>query len=257
MEFERVERAPSLVDEVATRILHVILTGRLKPGDRLPSERELGAQFEVSRTVVREAVRSLAGRGVVSVVSGRGLTVAQLDVNALREPMNLFLRASPNVDYRKVHEIRRLLEEEVAFLAADRATDGDLLGLEESCLALLSAKGIEEISQADVDFHRRLSMATHNELFLVLLDAIADPLLAVRRSTFGRPGRPEVAHASHLAILDQVMGRDGVGARAAMREHLEDVELAWEDMVTAMSKHSEPTAPGEPGAAEGVGPNVV
>ena len=246
MEFERVERAPSLVDEVATRVLHVILTGRLKPGDRLPSERELGAQFGVSRTVVREAVRSLAGRGIVSVVSGRGLTVAKADASALREPMNLYLRASPNVDYPKVHEIRRLLEAEVAFLAAERATDSDLLALEESCLALLSAKGIEEISQADVEFHRRLSMATHNELFLLLLDAMSDPLLAVRRSTFGRPGRLEAAHASHLAILDQMMARDGAGARVAMRNHLDDVELAWEDMVAATSEQPALGGPGEP-----------
>ncbi|MGA2513975.1 MAG: FadR/GntR family transcriptional regulator [Candidatus Limnocylindrales bacterium] len=253
MEFERVPRAMSLADEVAARILRVILAGHLKPGDRLPSERELGAQFGVSRTVVREAIRSLAGRGIVNVVSGRGLAVARVDGDALREPMNLYLRGSPGVDYPKVHEIRRLLEVEVACLAAERATDGDLLSLEESCLVLLSAKGIEELSQADVEFHRRLSMATHNELFLVLLDAIADPLLAVRRSTFGRPGRIERTYSSHRAILDRLVAHDGAGARVAMRDHLDDVELAWEDVAMASSEVAELDgleSPSRPGAQE-------
>jgi GntR family transcriptional repressor for pyruvate dehydrogenase complex len=239
MEFQRVERGPSLADEVAARILRVILEGRLTAGDRLPSERELGAQFGVSRTVVREAVRSLAGRGIVSVASGRGLTVSRIDADALREPMNLYLRASPSVDYPKVHEIRRLLEVEVACLAAERATESDLRDLEESCLVLLSAKGVEEISQADVEFHRQLSKATHNELFLVLLDAIADPLLAVRQSTFLRPGRMDAAYAQHRAILDRVAGRDGAGARVAMREHLDDVEQAWEETIKPSSDHAE------------------
>jgi GntR family transcriptional regulator, transcriptional repressor for pyruvate dehydrogenase complex len=230
MEFERLEREPSLSDKVASRILGVIVTQHFAPGDRLPSERVLGEQFGVSRTVIREAVRSLAGRGVLKVRAGHGLEVAPVDHTALREPMTMYLRARPTVDYPKVHEIRELLEIQVAGLAAERATEADLMQLDATCAALPTAEGIEAITQADMEFHRCLCLATGNELFLVLLDAIADPLIAVRRSVFAMPSRLKRACDSHSKILECVHAHDTQGARVSMRAHLEEVELAWEQV---------------------------
>ena len=100
--FEQVAREPRLSDKVAAMMLETILSRRLRPGDRLPSERELGEQFGVSRTVIREAVRELVAKGVIEVRSGSGLRVAPVDASTVREAMLLFLRGA-SVDFEKVH----------------------------------------------------------------------------------------------------------------------------------------------------------
>ncbi len=126
--FEQVAREPRLSDKVADMMLSTILSNRLYVGDRLPSERELGEQFGVSRTVVREAVRALVAKGVIEVRSGSGLRVAAVDAAAVSESMSLYLRGA-SVDFEKVHEVRALLEVHIAGAAAERATEEDLARL--------------------------------------------------------------------------------------------------------------------------------
>jgi DNA-binding FadR family transcriptional regulator len=81
--FKRIAREPRLSDKVARRILEVIVSTPLRPGEALPSERQLGAEFGVSRTVIREALRSLAGKGVVDMTQGRGLRVARVEPSSV------------------------------------------------------------------------------------------------------------------------------------------------------------------------------
>src|SRR5438094_2016592 len=100
--FEQVRREPRLSDKVAEMMLDTILSRRLAAGDRLPSERELGEQFGVSRTVIRGAVRALVAKGVIEVRSGSGLRVAAVDASNVRESLSLFLRGGA-LDYEKVH----------------------------------------------------------------------------------------------------------------------------------------------------------
>src|SRR4026209_613230 len=102
-----VQRRARLSDQVAQLMLDAILEQRLEPGDRLPSERELGEQFGVSRTVVREAVRALAAKGVIDVRTGSGLRVAAVDAAAVSESIGLYLRGG-SLEYAKVHEVRKL-----------------------------------------------------------------------------------------------------------------------------------------------------
>src|SRR5215212_10173666 len=128
--FDQVAREPRLSDKVAEMMLETILSNRLNVGDRLPSERELGEQFGVSRTVVREAVRALVAKGVIEVRSGSGLRVAAVDADSVRESMSLFLRGGA-IDFDKVNEVRSLLEVHIAGLAAERRTEDDLVGLRE------------------------------------------------------------------------------------------------------------------------------
>ena len=123
--FQQVTREPRLSDKVAEMMLETILSRRLQVGDRLPSERELGEQFNVSRTVVREAVRALVAKGVIEVRSGSGLRVAAVDAAAVSESMSLYLRGA-TLDFEKVHEVRALLEVHIAGLAAERATEEDI-----------------------------------------------------------------------------------------------------------------------------------
>src|SRR6266550_7559142 len=128
--FPQVTREPRLSDKVADLMLETILSRKLMAGDRLPSERELGEQFGVSRTVVREAVRALVAKGVIEVRSGSGLRVAAVDAAAVSESMSLFMHGG-GIEFEKVHEVRTVLEVHIAGLAAERASDDDVARLRE------------------------------------------------------------------------------------------------------------------------------
>jgi GntR family transcriptional repressor for pyruvate dehydrogenase complex len=224
--FPRVTREPRLSDKVADLLLETIVVRQLQPGERLPSERELGEQFGVSRTVIREAVRALAAKGVIDVRPGSGLRVAAVDQSTVSESMSLFLRGSSTLDYPKVHEVRAMLEVEVAGLAAVRATDEDIAGMREICERMEAERDVDAASLHDVEFHRAIARGTHNELHLLLLDAIGDALIEIRRENLARGAGPDTI-ASHREILDRIAAHDADGARAAMRRHLENVEAHW------------------------------
>jgi GntR family transcriptional repressor for pyruvate dehydrogenase complex len=224
--FDQVQRQPKLSDKVAEMMLETILSRRLEPGDRLPSERELGEQFGVSRTVVREAVRALVAKGVIEVRSGSGLRVAAVDASAVRESMSLFLRGA-TLDYEKVHEVRKMLEVHIAGLAAARSTDPDLRELIVACERMEAAiDDVEEASQLDLEFHRAIARATHNELYLVLMDSIGESLIEIRRANLAG-GSARVTLDLHRSILDAITAHDVEGARMAMSEHLDHVEDIW------------------------------
>jgi GntR family transcriptional regulator, transcriptional repressor for pyruvate dehydrogenase complex len=230
--FEQVGREPRLSDKVADVMLETILSGRLEVGDRLPSERELGEQFGVSRTVVREAVRALVAKGVIEVRSGSGLRVAAVDATAVTESMSLFLRGR-TLDFEKVHEVRALLEVHIAGLAAERATTADLARLREVHERMEREAGdVESAARDDLEFHRTIASATQNDLYLLLLDSIGSTLIDIRRETLGSGSAPTTL-AQHDQVLDRIAARDPAGARAAMASHLEGVATWWRRHIAA------------------------
>jgi GntR family transcriptional repressor for pyruvate dehydrogenase complex len=224
--FSRIRREPRLSDRVAGLLLETIVAHDLQPGDRLPSERELGEQFGVSRTVIREAVRALAAKGLIEARSGSGLRVAAVDASAVSESMSLYLRGG-TVDYPKVHEVRRLLEVEIAGLAAKRATDAALKRMRKLCEQMEAAlEDVERAARLDLAFHRAIATATSNELYLLLLDSIGEALLEIRRNNLQTGAAPETVRA-HRQIVDRIAAKDAAGARRAMAEHLDQVEEHW------------------------------
>lgn len=233
--FSQLSREPTLAERVSESILKRIVAGEFKPGDKLPSERELGEQFGVSRTVVREAVRGLTGRGVVAVRAGSGLRVAAIDPAAVSESLALLLRSNHEFDYQHVHEVRAMLEVEMAGVAAERANDMDVEGLRRAAEAMEHARTFEQAALRDLDFHRAIATATRNPFYLVLHDAIGDALIEVRRANHARGGR-ENAVESHRQIVDCIAAHDRPAAEAAMRNHLEVVEKIW----TTTHEGSEP-----------------
>src|SRR4051794_22856687 len=176
----RGKRERRLADKVADLLLETIVARGLAPGERLPSERELGEQFGVSRTVVREAVRALAAKGVVDVRTGSGLRVAAVEASAVSESMRLFLRGSGPLPYAKVHGVRSMIEIQGAGGAAPPATAEDHAMLREACDTMAAVlDDVEAASEADVDFHSALARATHNQLYGVMLNSIRDVLLDI------------------------------------------------------------------------------
>lgn len=226
--FEQVAREPRLSDKVAEMMLETILSNRLKVGDRLPSERELGEQFGVSRTVVREAVRALVAKGVIEVRSGSGLRVAAVDAAAVSESVRLYLRGG-GIDFEKVHEVRRLLEVHTAGLAAERADADDVARLREVHERMVrDADDVDAASLDDLEFHRRIALATHNELYLVLMDSIGRALVDIRRANLASGSAPATLD-QHARVLDCIAAHDPGGARDAMATHLEAVAGWWRE----------------------------
>lgn len=223
--FESLANGRRLSDRVADRLLQHILEADLQPGDRLPTEAELGRQFEVSRTVIREAVRSLAARGVVDARPGVGLSVARVDPSAASESLRLVVRGSSDLTYDRVHEVRRTLEIELARLAALRATDEDVAELTRIHAAqVASYDDIDKAAHLDVQFHRALAALTRNELFVIMVDSLSDVMLQVRLQAMPMPGDRERGFVEHQAILDAIAARDPVAARRAMVTHLRSAE---------------------------------
>jgi GntR family transcriptional repressor for pyruvate dehydrogenase complex len=228
--FSEVDRTDLLSDKVVSQMRDLIMSGQLRAGQRLPSERQLGEDFGVSRTVVREAVRSLAAKGLVESV-GRGLRVAAPDHQAVAETMRLFLHGRP-ISYEKVHEVRAVIEVAVAGFAATRATPTDIAALEQLCDQLASGVGtIEDAAVLDVNFHLGLADATRNELYHLLLLSIQDVLMEIRRTTLALKGRRVSGAKAHRKILGRVAAGDADGAREAMRAHLDDGLMAWRRIV--------------------------
>ena len=235
LSFQPLQRAPKLSDTVTQSVLDLITGDALRPGDRLPSERDLAQQFGVSRTVVREALRSLAAKGVLDVRSGSGATVARVDVETVSEALRLYVRgtqgAAGGVTYEQVNDVREMLEPNVARLAAQMASENDLADVaaihEQFCASLDDR---EAASLLDVAFHRSIAVSLHNPLITLMLDSLEPILVEIRTRTLGMSGRPERAVEAHGQILERLRMRDPEGAERAMREHLRDSLQVWRQL---------------------------
>lgn len=231
--FSSVSRALSLSDKVAEQLTEAILGKRLQAGERLPSERDLCDKFKVSRTVIREAVRSLAARGLLRVTSGRGVEVREIGSSNVADSMRLLVRGYDGLDYSKVHEVRTAVEVQTAGLAAERAKPEDIARLRELCdeyARSLKVNDMVRASELDFQFHRELTRATDNQLLLAMLDSISDVLREVRTQVMAQPQIGEEGLQAHLRILKCVSSGKPEAARAAMSEHLAEAERVWKSL---------------------------
>jgi DNA-binding FadR family transcriptional regulator len=208
------------VSQVVGHFEQAILSGALAPGDRLPSEREISDQMDVSRPVVREALGRLASLGLVRSVRGSGTRVEPPSGRPISAGYGRLLRG-PDVRLEHLAAVRLPLEVTIAALAAAHRTGEHLARLEKTQAALGSPRrSLEAHVKADLEFHTTLADATGNPLFAIVLSPIQELLIESRRRTLGRYGA-ELAHAHHARILAAVAARDPEAASRAMREHLE------------------------------------
>ena len=224
-EFTTVDRKPSLVALVTEQMLDFMGDGRLLPGQALPSERSLSEQFGVSRTVIREAVRSLEAQGVIEVLSGRGARVASVSADKLGETLQRYLhgaQAREHIGPADIAEVRSTLEIRLVELACERATSQELAEIDSTMKRMISANSVRSAAELDEAFHRLIASATHNELFVALLDPINATMFEIREKSLRLEGRKERAVAQHAMILEALKVRDVSAAVAAMTDHLID-----------------------------------
>jgi len=208
------------VTKVASRLEEAILSGELAPGDYLPSEREISAQMDVSRSVVREALGRLASLGLVRSVHGSGTRVEEPSSRPVTVGYQRLLRRT-DLRIQDLAAVRLPLETTIAALAAARRTEADLDALRATQKVLGNPRrSLEAHVRADLDFHAVLARATGNPLFQVVLAPIQELLIESRRQTLGRYGA-EIAFRHHARILTAVEAGDAGAAEQAMREHIQ------------------------------------
>ena len=230
--FEPIGRMPRLSDTIAEQLLEAILTGDFKVGDILPSERALSLQFGVSRTIIREAIRSLSVKGIVQPQSGRGVEVVAVGLTPVTEAMSLLFQGSQPVGFQKIHEVRMMLETYAAGVAAERARQDELASLGELYRRMVAANELDDPSpdtELDITFHRLIACAAHNALYLVLLDSISAVQLDARRRILTLYDDPYPFVDDHRKVLDALVRRDPVLAREAMTECLNRVRDVWHE----------------------------
>lgn len=220
----------SLPDQVAQMILERIATGKLLPGHRLPSQRELAQSMGVGLAVIREAVQRLMALNVVEASHGSGTTVRPFRWMPLIYDPSLFQLAVQRIGVRDLWEARRLLEGQVIRLAAERATDANLRALREVLDRARPLPGDYESSQAlNREFHLAMAKAGQNA---VLEDLVA-PLLDVRFD--GTSHRFSADHCrktwqAHQTIYDAIAAHDVAAADRAIKKHFEIGPIAAEEI---------------------------
>ncbi len=222
-EFEAV-RKTKLYEEVARQIERLILEGGLKPGDKLPPERELAETFEVSRSSVRDAIRTLELMGLVEPRQGDGTVVRDLSAESLLNPLATMLVRKREL-VGELLDVRKMIEPPLAARAASRASPGEIVYLEDILRrqkekVLRGELAIEE----DSEFHYTVAMAAKNSVVMKVLDVLMDLLRESRERSLQVEGRLQRSFAGHRRIFGAIKRHNAAAAEAAMRQHLEEIE---------------------------------
>lgn len=222
----QIRRSEHLPARIAAQIDRDISEGRLKPGDKLPTEHFLAKSLGVSRSVVREAIAQLRNEGLVETRQGVGAFVTERPVRLIRiNEDELFERDS----FRDLFQLRMPLEIEAAGLAAIHHTDEDMARLDEALARMTGAeKWTEQGIVADLAFHRAVAEATHNDYFPMFIGFIAGRISLAINEARAKAVLEEIVNITieeHAVIRGAIASRDPLAARDAMRRHLTGAAL--------------------------------
>lgn len=216
-----------IYEEIVEQIRKLVTEGKLKAGDKLPSERELAERLQVSRASVREALSALAMMGLLDVRSGEGTFMREVNLESFVAPLAWVLLKEKNTVVHLL-EVRKILEVQAVELAAERADDNDLAELAEA-FAIMQKETEANLlgDMADHRFHYAIAKATHNPILIRMIDTISDTMLnslhAMREALF-QGDTPKRLLREHSGIYEAIKRRDPVAARQGMIEHLVGVE---------------------------------
>lgn len=213
----------SISEQVATRILGMIKSGNLRPGDKLPTEANMSLAFGISRPPLREALKALTIMGVLESRQGGRYTITDLSPSRLVAPFNVMLSVA-DYDVAEHFECRSVVDTEIIRFCTARATPE----MRQRILRLaVDGRAFHDDPVAfrllDVEFHQALNDGAGNSMLSKLAQGLYDLGLDVRRVASAAPGVIETSVRQHVEIAEAVMARDAVGAVAAMRRHLEHV----------------------------------
>lgn len=236
MHAETMEKPRQVADEVAERIERLILDGVLKAGQALPSERRLTEKLGVSRTALREGLKLLRAREIISTMQGKGSYVAHMSKVDAGPLMHLF-NSQPRTLYDLL-EVRSLLESESARLAALRGTEADFIMIRRRYDEMVKAQTAETdtATHAHLDhaFHLAICEASHNPVLVHTLQSLTDLLLgsvfACVNNLYHRQPQKRQIDRQHTKLFNAVIGRQPELARKAASEHVDSVRDSLSDI---------------------------
>jgi GntR family transcriptional repressor for pyruvate dehydrogenase complex len=213
-----------LRQRVVGRIVELIRTGNLRPGDRLPPERELVEIFAISRPSLREAMRALSTLGIVESRHGGGTFVTALDARTLLAPLDIFLQLS-QVNIEDTFESRRIIEIEIVRKAATNAKRADIADLKEMIAAHQKIqKDPVGFRILDSRFHEKLSSMAGNAVLQRVAYGLYNMDLHIRRRATAEPGLISQSTEDHAGIAAAIVAHDPERAAAAMARHLTHIQ---------------------------------
>ena len=213
----------TLSEQVAMQLSAEIDGGRWVPGEKLPSEADLCKVFNVGRSTLREALKSLSFIGLIRMRAGEGSYVAEERSKYMERPL-LLSRGVLNTEkeVNDLCETRLVMEVETAALCAQRASEQDFSELEKIVREMKNSveRGDEEFSRLDLNFHMAIAAATRNEVMIDFLKHIREALEELIVKSLLLPAGTDMAYKQHRALLDVIKQRNAGKARNAMRAHL-------------------------------------
>jgi len=213
-------RDPVAAEQVIAHLRGLIERRKLRPGDRLASERELALQVGVSRPSVRAGLRSLAAMGVVQTRQGAGTFITDGPPTLVSEPLRL-IASLHGLHLGGLWEARRVMEAGTASLAAERATPEQIATLSDEVTGMYSAlQEPQRFLDHDLRFHRAVAAAAQNPMLGAIIEAVAALFFEERRVTIEKARNLRESADAHRKIYQAIRARDTDGARAAMDEHI-------------------------------------
>jgi GntR family transcriptional repressor for pyruvate dehydrogenase complex len=215
----------ALTDEAIEKVRAMIKSGELRPGDRLPSEAQLGAQLGLSRSSLREAVKALSLINVLDVRRGDGTYVTSLDPGLLMDAMSFAVDFQHDRSVLHFLAVRRILEPAAAGLAAVTMSDDDIAGLDDLLNQLPPEPGVEELVDNDLEFHRRIARGSGNPVLASLIDGISGRTQRARIwRGITQASAVRETHNEHRAIVAALADRRPEVAHARVVVHIAGVE---------------------------------
>jgi DNA-binding FadR family transcriptional regulator len=234
-------------EQVVRQIESAIRSGQLGRGQKLPTERELGASFDVSRGVVREAIKVLSAMGLVEARQGSGLFVRNDPIQSVTRAF--VLSVSPNAEsVEKLFEFRAGLEREAAIHAATRRTDADLDRIENAVNQTRQSReplDWDRFGDADNEFHRAIADASGNPYLSVAITTAREMQRDVVNLFKKHPGSIDTAIRHHEAIFAAIRDQDPAAAGDIMVEHVQYTRHAVQTNVPLLSGSPDPPSDGE------------
>jgi GntR family transcriptional repressor for pyruvate dehydrogenase complex len=215
----------AVTDEAIEKIKSMIVSGALRPGDRLPKEAALAADLGLSRSSLREAVRALSLVNILDVRRGDGTYVTSLKPPLLLEALTFIVDFHRDDTVLELLQVRRILEPAAVALAAERITDEQGEALRSLLGGLGPDSAVPELVANDLEFHRQIVAAAGNSMLCSLLETLSGPTTRARVwRGLTQEGAAERTLAEHRAILDALTGHDPEAARSWATVHIAGIE---------------------------------
>lgn len=217
----------ALTDEAIDKMKEMIISGRVRPGERLPREADLAAELGLSRNSLREAVKALTLVNVLDVRQGDGTYVTSLAPSLLLEAISFIVDFHRDDTVLAFLEVRRILEPAAAALAATRMTEEDRAALGKVLEVVDATTPVEELVTADLEFHRQIAVGAGNPVLASLVDNMSAPTTRARIwRGMTEPRALERTLAEHRAIYNAILGRDADLAASWATVHIAGIE-SW------------------------------